>query len=155
MPQRAHLSHVVDRIRDSISTKCQTYNVINPNMTIHGVYTGISHYEHVPEYHRTCFSQFRMSAHRLRVEMGRWQRIPHDQRVCSCDHGGVQDERHVIEQCTYINAIREYYPHTVFRIQDIMNDKYVCEFIYKLCINMTIYSKQVVKLRKCMYDNLL
>ena len=42
---------------------------------------GISHYEHVPEYHRTCFSQFRMSAHRLRVEMGRWQRIPHDQSV--------------------------------------------------------------------------
>ena len=37
----------------------------------------------------------------------------------------------MIEQCTYINAIREYYPHTVFRIQDIMNDKYVCEFIYK------------------------
>ena len=98
------------RIRDSISTKCQTYSVINPNMTIHGVEMGISHYEH---YQITCLSHFRMSAHVLRVEMGRWQRIPHDQRVCtcSCDHGGVQAERHVIEQCTYIYDLTSMLKH--------------------------------------------
>ena len=28
---------VKDRIRDSISSKCQTYSMINPNMTIHGL----------------------------------------------------------------------------------------------------------------------
>ena len=59
------------------------------------------------------------------------QRIPHEQRLCSCDHGGIQDEQHLVEHCTYISTLRQLYPHTNFNMPEIMNDKYVCEFIYR------------------------
>lgn len=67
------------RLRDSNRTKSKTYLEINPDLAVHSVYSSIS--PHFPENHRISFTRLRLSSHRLRVETGRWQRIPRDQRV--------------------------------------------------------------------------
>ena len=60
-------------------------------------------------------SRFRTSAHHLRVETGRWERpfLPWQQRVCDlCDLGAVQDEQHVLLECTCTGlvGVRNNYP---------------------------------------------
>ena len=36
----------------------------------------------------------------LKVETGRWRRQPRAERVCQCDREKVQDEKHVLLECT-------------------------------------------------------
>ena len=43
------------------------------------------------------------------IEMGRWSRIPRDQRLCSCFE--IQTELHVISACPRTVQIRENFPH--------------------------------------------
>ena len=61
----------------------------------------------IPEYLRLSFSRVRLSAHRLKVETGRWARIPRDHRLCAC--GSVQDEEHVMQYCPLVQHIRVKY----------------------------------------------
>ena len=114
------------RILISTATKCQTYTTLNPNLTVHPAYIT----SHVAEHHRTAFTQFRLSAHNLRVETGRWQRLPREERVCNCAHGGIQDEAHV-SVCSYTNDIRVQYPNAPFTIPCIMESDDVCHIVYK------------------------
>ena len=41
-------------------------------------------------------ARFRLSAHHLRVETGRWTRTPRQFRVYPCDNVSIQDENHVM-----------------------------------------------------------
>ena len=67
------------------------YREINPSLQVHDVYCkelGI----HIPEYLRVTFSRLRLSAHRLKIETGRWARLPREQRLCmwKCAGGGTR-----------------------------------------------------------------
>ena len=57
----------------------------------------------MPDYLRITFTRFRLSSHRLRIEVGRWSRTPRDQRLCFCGTG-VQDEFHLF-QCPRVRDL--------------------------------------------------
>ena len=48
----------------------------------------------------------RLSAHRLRVETGRWSGLLRNARLCSCPVNEIQDERHVLTTCPYTEHLR-------------------------------------------------
>ena len=58
---------------------------------------------YIPDYLRITFTRFRLSSHRLRVEVGRWSRTPREERVCACGTG-VQDEFHLF-QCPRVRHL--------------------------------------------------
>ena len=89
------------------STRKDTYLSMNPDLLIHPVYMNSS--VCVPDFKRVSFTQMRLSSHRLKVETGRWFRIPKEQRVCSCDNASVQDEYHVIFKCPKTLIVRQRY----------------------------------------------
>ena len=85
------------------------------------------------------YSRFRLSAHSLAVEKGRWNRrgrgrLPMEERLCSC--GQVQTEAHVIETCPVSSGIRQLYNITT--VNDLMvtrtNYGEVCTVIHKLLL---------------------
>ena len=72
-------------------TKAMTYKEINPDLTLHNIY---STNEYVAEWKRINFTRFRLSSHNLKIETGRWSRMKREDRLCEC--GEIQDEMHVI-----------------------------------------------------------
>ena len=97
----------IQSIRNSTQTKIVTYRRINPSLSVHRIYTSSNNY--IADYRRVELTRFRVGSHRLKVETGRWSRIPRDQRTCACSVGGIQDERHVIFDCDFTRAYRESY----------------------------------------------
>jgi len=95
---------IKQRVQESDRSKFITYKDMNPNLTVSAIYS-----TRVIEYHRMCFSKFRLSSHNLMIEMGRWSRIPRDQRLCSCSE--IQTELHVISACPRTLHIRDSFPH--------------------------------------------
>ena len=81
------------------------YKQINPNLNVHRVYNSKVY---IDERKRVVFSKFRTSSHSLKIETGRWSRIPADDRLCDCGQG-VQDENHVVFVCQRTMAIWEKY----------------------------------------------
>ena len=52
-------------------------------------------------------AQFRLGCHPLRVERGRFTRLPYEQRVClRCTNGSVDNEHHMLFECTSFNHLR-------------------------------------------------
>ena len=78
-------------VASASGTKFQTYVKLNPDLSQHMLYTSAPV---VPDYLRITFSRYRLSSHRLRVEVGRYQGTSHNERLCSCGLG-VQDELHI------------------------------------------------------------
>ena len=59
---------------------------------------------------RQLLSRFRLSAHNLNIEVGRWTNIPTDSRLCSlCTLGLVEDEYHLMFICPTYHHFRETY----------------------------------------------
>ncbi|KAL3700010.1 hypothetical protein R1sor_018032 [Riccia sorocarpa] len=57
---------------------------------------------------RHAFARFRISAHTLNVEEGRWKNIPREDRICSvCTLGKVEDEYHTLLVCPGFSDLRE------------------------------------------------
>ena len=73
---------IKQRIRRSDTTKRKTYMHINPALTTHQIYT-----DQVPEHTRIAVTRMRTSSHRLRIETGRWARVPPEMRLCVCGGG--------------------------------------------------------------------
>ena len=76
------------------ATKFHTYQTLNPTLDVHPLYTASA--PTIPDYLRIEFTRYRLSSHRLRVEIGRWSRTPPEERVCSCGTG-IQNESHIFE----------------------------------------------------------
>ena len=83
------------------ATKFQTYRSLNPTLDVHPLYTAST--PTIPDYLRIEFTRYRLSSHRLRVEIGRWSRTPPEERVCSCGTG-IQDEPHIF-QCPLVEEL--------------------------------------------------
>ena len=57
---------------------------------------------------RFNFSRFRISAHKLAIETGRYKGIPRHDRICTrCTDNTVEDERHFLFSCNYHTQERE------------------------------------------------
>ena len=53
---------------------------------------------------------FRISAHQLEIEVGRYKNIPALNRICKiCSSGEVEDERHLIVSCNKYSSLRQSY----------------------------------------------
>ena len=96
-------------IRNSNSSRRLTYKEMNPDLSVHNVYVDK---HNIPEHQRISFTRFRLSAHSLAVEVGRWNRrgrgrLPMEERLCSC--GEVQTEIHVVRDCPLTIDIRTRY----------------------------------------------
>ena len=118
-------------------TKFNTYkNELNLAMTLHPVYT-INIF--IPDSFRESFSRVRLMSHNLKVETGRWSRIPRELRVCQCNNSDIQSERHVLIECDLTQDIRLRYPMLNFRdINNLFGEK---THIYLLCK----YTHEVLK----------
>ena len=115
-------------VRTRNGTKFRTYLKINPELNP----TDWSQHK-IPEYLRIAYTRFRLSSHNLRVETGRWARVPPENRVCVCDNSSVQDEQHVIEKCILLDDIRTKFPGLEYSICGFMNcDRLsICRFIFE------------------------
>ena len=116
-----------ERIRTSIRTKFVTYYDINPTMVVPNVYA-VNNRSIVPEHYRIAFTRLRLSSHNLKIETGRWSRIPRERRLCQC--GSVQDERHVLELCARTEHLRGQYPQSVAYPQILRNAQDKRDFKY-------------------------
>ena len=96
----------IDRVQSSTRTKSATYTTINPSFEIHPIYQQGE--ETVDDYLRIAFTRLRTSSHRLKIETGRWSRIPRERRLCQCGED-IQTEEHVIVHCGLTRGIREKY----------------------------------------------
>ena len=113
-----------NRILNSDRTKFITYSAIKPGFLVHPVYSKAAVIKpFIPEHCRIAFSRLRLSSHRLRVETGRWARLPRDQRLWPC--GAVQDEGHVLQDCPLVNHIRCRYSQVVI-FPDILQNAANC-----------------------------
>ena len=57
---------------------------------------------------RKMFTRFRISAHRLAIETGRYKGIPRQDRLCTrCSANAVEDETHFLFECSGMNKERD------------------------------------------------
>ncbi len=134
----------MDKVRDDImvsqSSRKTTYREINPDLSVHNIYVS----KHtISEHERVCFTRFRISAHSLAVEVGRWNRrgrgrLPLEERLCECGH--IQTELHVTEQCILTQHIRENYNFTSIReiLDGRRSDTESCHIVYLI---LSIYAR--------------
>ena len=105
-------TNLCNSVNDSKSSKRVFYvQQCNPNLERHPFYT----HEHcLPEVHRRAFTRLRLSSHKLRIETGRWSRLPREDRTCTCPDHPVQNEEHVVCNCNMSQQIRNRYKHVDF-----------------------------------------
>ena len=117
------------KIRNSQRTKFVTYRTINPNCVAHQVYSRDPHsMTLIPEYLRNAFTRMRLSSHRLRIETGRWARLPREHRLCRC--GAIQDEQHVLQDCPLVQHIRDCYQKQVMYPDILQSTSEIQDFKY-------------------------
>ena len=116
---------------ESTKTKTVTYKSINPSFSVHSMYRATDKY--VADYRRTEMTRFRVGSHRLKVETGRWSRVPREERTCLCPVGGVQDEEHVVFHCGFTKDLREKYEVGDSKtLVDVLEDVECIDFIYEI-----------------------
>jgi hypothetical protein len=127
------MEHIKQSILQSQRSKFTMYVSLNPELGQHPMYSEMN----IPEYQRVIFTRLRLSAHNLRVETGRWARIPREERLCSCSTGEVQTEEHVLVHCPLSSQLRSLYPDIVFNIPAMFSSPPVslASYIYN-CLNI-------------------
>ena len=131
------LASAKNAIRLSNTTRRTTYLTLNPELVINDLYSGSFS---IPEFARIAVTRLRTSSHRLKIESGRWARIPRDLRLCSC--GEIQNEDHVLLRCPISQDLRSTFPLTAnygsasqllnASYPDIVNIGYFCTKILDL-----------------------
>ena len=81
----------------------------------------------ISEQGRIASTRLRLSSHYLRVETGRWSRIPLEDRLCQCQTG-IQTEEHVLLRCPLSQTLQQ------LKIQ--------CNYVHELfnanCMNLSV-----------------
>ena len=103
-------------------------------MRIHPVYTTN---KFIPDYQMMSFSQVRLISHNLKIEIGRWSRIPRERRVCRCDNNHVQTEAHVLIDCVLTQNIKPRYPLLSFSDIDTLLSEFthlslLCKYVQEV-----------------------
>lgn len=127
------VNQVHELIDNSDASRCRIYKDLNPTFEVHSIYRG----RHViNDLHRMSFTRFRLSAHNLVIETGRWNRrgrgrLPVEERLCEC--GLVQTERHVIEQCPKTHQLRNLYGmQSINELFSRCDNAVMCRIIYEV-----------------------
>jgi hypothetical protein len=113
------LSEQKDRLSlPTDKTRYKTYLNMNPTLSTSEIYYNIQ----VEEFHRISMTRLRLASHRLKIETGRWARIPRENRLCSCTEG-IQSEEHVLIFCKETEVLRDNYEHakSVNNIADLFD----------------------------------
>ena len=115
------------KITTATTTRAVTYMDLNPSLTVHTIY---SKTPNVYEHKRIATTRIRLASHRLKIETGRWSRIPRERRLCTC--GDIQDEQHVLLKCPLTEHVRTYYNVQCSTMKDLMDldPKIISEFIF-------------------------
>ena len=87
---------------DNPNGKLYLYKQINLSLSPLNIYD-----ENILETDRLIITKYRTGCHYLKVETGRWTRIPHNERLCSCGIE-IQDLSHVILQCEKLTSYRTF-----------------------------------------------
>ena len=117
-------------------TKIRLYLTMNPDLSVHPLYTVTSTNSIVEDNLRMAFSRVCLCSHRLRSETGRWYHVPSDQRFCPhCDGATIQNEEHIF-QCPATLPIREEYGvHS--DLQSILHEPSKAELVcLKRCLKL-------------------
>ena len=114
-------------------------NILNVTMDVHPIYTSDMF---IPDYQRVSFSRIRLMSHNLKIETGRWSRIPRERRVCQCDNTQVQTEAHILIDCNLTDSIRLRYPMLNFsNVSRLLSEAehigMLCKYIHET-LNMYI-----------------
>ncbi len=72
----AERQRLKESVRREPGSKTCTYRAHIPNVEVNGVYRYTVCV--VPEYQRMVYKRFRLSAHNLRIETGRWTWVPRE-----------------------------------------------------------------------------
>lgn len=89
----------------------------------------------LPYRQRQMFTKFRLSSHRLEIELGRHHKpkpIPAHLRICKdCDTGNIGDEKHALLHCPKYTPMRQSVFHKLSEFTDVntMNDSDKFKFI--------------------------
>ena len=103
------------------------------HMNVHPVYRTNTF---IPDYLRVSFSRIRLISHALKIETGRWSRIPRERRVCQCDDTQLQTEAHVLISCALTHNIRLNYPMLNFTdintlLTEVTYLSQLCKYTYQ------------------------
>ena len=63
------------------------------------------------------FQKLRFGIFPLQVEIGRWQNIKFEDRVCQICHTGVEDENHLVFYCSGYNKERHNFENNMCSIK--------------------------------------
>jgi hypothetical protein len=122
------------------SSRATAYKALNPSLEQSQIYR-CSASTCPKESHRIAYTRMRLSSHRLRIETGRWARIPREERMCSCGQS-VQDEHHVLLRCQLTERARRMLygdrdlPETLNELFDQSDQNKVAKLCYealKIC----------------------
>ena len=85
---------------------------------------------------RAAFTRIRLGSHRLKIEMGRWSRIPKEERLCTC--GVIQTEQHVLLLCPVTEPLRRTFPDLNFsKLETLMEGN---------ALNLASYCSKVLRM---------
>jgi hypothetical protein len=131
-----YLSTLKDKLRTATSTKRQEYTTMNPTLEPCPLYKQ----QDISESNRVACTRIRLSSHNLRIETGRWARIPRDLRQCQCKED-IQTEEHVLLRCPLSSHLRsnmEQYNDisTLFKNIDYRTTSILCNKVLKLYENL-------------------
>ena len=85
------------------NSKLRTYSLIKEKIGIEGYLISVRNTKQ-----RISLSKFRLSNHKLMIEVGRHQKLQKNERLCPfCLPGHIEDEIHFLTQCKLYNIIRK------------------------------------------------
>ena len=83
--------------------KLRTYGLVKESLDSESYLKSVQNIKH-----RTTLSRFRLSNHKLMIEIGRHQKLPIHERICPfCPHGSIEDEIHFLIHCQLYEALRK------------------------------------------------
>ena len=99
------------RLHQVSDGKLCTYSTFKTNFGLEKYLLIIKNFEQ-----RCRLTKFRISAHKLNIETGRYKGIPRHNRLCTrCDLNVVEDETHFLCVCPGVNNIRQELETTAHR----------------------------------------
>ena len=115
------------------ATKYETYKTsLNPSMNVHKIYSANLY---IPDFLRCAFTRTRLMSHNLKVETGRWSRIPRESRLCQCDSLSVQTEQHVLIDCILSRHVRGKYNINTRSLETLFSEEEdeitLCKYIHE------------------------
>jgi len=105
---------------------------------------------------RNALCKFRVSAHSLEIETGRYNATPLNQRVCKfCSAPQVENEYHFLLVCpVYTNLRRKFLPRFCWSFANVQKFRYLmCTNSERSILNIGKYVFYAFKLRKEMLSN--